>query len=878
MNFIRLRIANYRGLVSAEVSFSSSGITLVQGPNEAGKTSLGEAIGLLFDYPDSSKVQLIKDVKPVHKDEGPEIELQAESGPYVFTYSKRFLKKPETKLSISKPKPENYTGREAHERADAILHETIDYDLWKALIIQQGNAIEQPDLSKQASLSAALDKAAGGRPADPRQESLFDKARAEFLLYYTSERGTERKELAEARKSEVETEEQVKLIEQAIKDLDRDIDLAAILQRELGQLKNREQELLVEIAGYDTSLEKIGFLENTLQAAQLKLEVAQKSEQVARQNKETRQSLIDAVENAIKAHAKVKESSELSLPALKQADEAFRKAQENCSEIEKKKKDIDLLVTLRRSDFDFYNNKLFLEQLQERKGRIDNARKNAEQAENMLSQNKVDAQILKSIQDAEREVFSANAQLSIGAPSMKLRGLSNLKLFLDDAELLLNKGEVRDISISDKSRLTIPNEVEIEISAGTSSEGLAKKADEAHRNLEKICTKAGVANTDEGRKAFEVRQEAARLLESKSQVEKENLRDLTYDDLSRRIRSLELMVSGYLGTRSAEPPICGDLDSAKKERINSEALQKELTGQYESARSSMESARNLHDGLNSKNQEVFVQLEMLAKDLNQTRENLENARRNFSDEALDKELANAVQNTIAERSRVEETQSSLKAMNPERVKTLAETARGSLKTSQKRFSAAQTELTEVQTSLKIHGEEGFSERLHATETNLERLKTENSSLFRRAAAAKCLFDTMREERDKARREYIAPLKERIEQLGRLVFDDSFEVDISDELQISSRTLNGVTVPFDSLSGGTREQLSLIFRAACSMIVSKDGGAPLILDDALGYTDADRLHLMGAVLAKAAKECQVVILTCVPSRYANIGEANVVAIG
>jgi uncharacterized protein YhaN len=269
---------------------------------------------------------------------------------------------------------------------------------------------------------------------------------------------------------------------------------------------------------------------------------------------------------------------------------------------------------------------------------------------------------------------------------------------------------------------------------------------------------------------------------------------------------------------------------------------------------------------------------MLAKDLNQIRENLENARKNVSDEALGVEFANAVQNTIAERSRVEETQSSLKAMNPERVKILAETAKGSLKTSQKRFSTAQTELTEVQTRLKIHGEEGLSEKLHVTKTHLERLRTENSSLFRRAAAAKYLFETMREERDKARREYIAPLKERIEQLGRLVFDDSFEVDISDELQISSRTLKGVTVPFDSLSGGTREQLSLIFRAACSMIVSKDGGAPLILDDALGYTDADRLHLMGAVLAKAAKECQIVILTCVPSRYANIGEANVVAIG
>jgi len=145
-------------------------------------------------------------------------------------------------------------------------------------------------------------------------------------------------------------------------------------------------------------------------------------------------------------------------------------------------------------------------------------------------------------------------------------------------------------------------------------------------------------------------------------------------------------------------------------------------------------------------------------------------------------------------------------------------------------------------------------------------------------ADRVLFETMREERDRARWAYVAPLKEKIEQLGRLVFDDSFQVEISDELQIASRTVKGVTVPFDSLSGGTKEQLSLIFRSACSMIVAKDGGMPLIVDDALGYTDPERLRLMGAVLAKAAKECQIVIFTCIPDRYRNVGEATVVAIG
>jgi uncharacterized protein YhaN len=62
-----------------------------------------------------------------------------------------------------------------------------------------------------------------------------------------------------------------------------------------------------------------------------------------------------------------------------------------------------------------------------------------------------------------------------------------------------------------------------------------------------------------------------------------------------------------------------------------------------------------------------------------------------------------------------------------------------------------------------------------------------------------------------------------------------------------------------------------------MIVAKDGGTPLILDDALGYTDDGRLPLVGAVLARAAKDCQIVIFTCVPDRYSNIGSASVVSL-
>jgi uncharacterized protein YhaN len=58
-------------------------------------------------------------------------------------------------------------------------------------------------------------------------------------------------------------------------------------------------------------------------------------------------------------------------------------------------------------------------------------------------------------------------------------------------------------------------------------------------------------------------------------------------------------------------------------------------------------------------------------------------------------------------------------------------------------------------------------------------------------------------------------------------------------------------------------------------VTADGGAPLIIDDALGYSDEDRLERMGAVLNAAGRTMQVIVLTCVPARFRRIGGAHTI---
>jgi uncharacterized protein YhaN len=100
------------------------------------------------------------------------------------------------------------------------------------------------------------------------------------------------------------------------------------------------------------------------------------------------------------------------------------------------------------------------------------------------------------------------------------------------------------------------------------------------------------------------------------------------------------------------------------------------------------------------------------------------------------------------------------------------------------------------------------------------------------------------------------------------------VTLADDLAIESRTLDGQTIPFDSLSKGAQEQLGLLSRLAVAMIVSEDEGVPLILDDTLGYSDPDRMQMMAATIGRAAESCQIIILTCSPDRFRGIPGATV----
>ena len=184
MRLHTIRLRNYRGVADCTVGFATSGVTIIQGDNEIGKSCIPEALDLILKRKDDSRARDIRALRPVDRDAGPEVEIEISTGDYRFVYSKRWYRRPQTHLDISAPRREQLSGREAHDRVEQILGETLDEPLWRALRIEQGAEVALPVLSVP-SLGQALDRAAGGELTGAREDDLWLRICAEREKYWT---------------------------------------------------------------------------------------------------------------------------------------------------------------------------------------------------------------------------------------------------------------------------------------------------------------------------------------------------------------------------------------------------------------------------------------------------------------------------------------------------------------------------------------------------------------------------------------------------------------------------------------------------------------------------------------------------------------------
>ncbi|MFZ2240923.1 MAG: AAA family ATPase, partial [Gordonia amarae] len=265
MRLHRLALRDFRGIGEREVRFADEGVTVVEGRNEAGKSSMIEALDMLLKYRDSSKSAAVRSIMPSGRDVGSEVEAEISCGKWHFTYFKRFNKQPATTLTVLEPTPEQLTGRDAHDRVEEILDSTVDRALFDALkLLQSGTDPALTDLSAAAALSRALDRVAssGGDPAGSRGASdpveteddtvLLDTVTEEYTRYHTLKQGKPTGELATATARSTAAGERYERLRRGREVLDDDIERLREAVSRRGELQRAAELLRADQEQVDT--------------------------------------------------------------------------------------------------------------------------------------------------------------------------------------------------------------------------------------------------------------------------------------------------------------------------------------------------------------------------------------------------------------------------------------------------------------------------------------------------------------------------------------------------------------------------------------------------------------------------------------------------
>ncbi len=157
-----------------------------------------------------------------------------------------------------------------------------------------------------------------------------------------------------------------------------------------------------------------------------------------------------------------------------------------------------------------------------------------------------------------------------------------------------------------------------------------------------------------------------------------------------------------------------------------------------------------------------------------------------------------------------------------------------------------------------------SDKLAAAQKRLAGLEREVALLTR-------LRDALEAARAEARDHYFAPVMGELRPLLGLLFEDATVT--FDEETLLPRTVsrNGLEEPVGVLSGGMREQLAVLTRLAFARLLAKDGQpTPVILDDALVYSDDDRIERMFDALHRQASNQQIIVFSCRQRAFAQLG--------
>ena len=856
------------------------GLNLVVGPNELGKSTLLDALRAVLFERYGSRARPIKALQNDRSGAAPVVELVFDVNGAEYTLTKRFVKSPFARLRCP-----NGTLLEA-DAAENELRNLLGFSeagnrgatseslgMWGVLWVQQGQSFGRPDLPDSAltSLSAGLESEVGtvlGGRRGRELPQIIDQRRGEMVTAAQRRPRRQYKDTLDdvnelqqrlgeqqQQQSEVsDTFEQLEAGEARLKRLE-DGTQDRIDQGEL----TKAQDQLGELMRHDLQLKAA---RSELQNRQVQLEQAQR----AQYERASRRSEIKTDREQLRQESErleeLQEDERESLDALEELRNAVANAESDVkAAMQSEAKSRGILDRISRS--------AELDDLLRRQIDVEAALERLADAQRQAEKIKVTDDSLKRIRQAADTAEQANARLSVAAtrisfdiPSDRLTGIEADGVPLADPPTTVEAVEPVAITIPERGRILIEPAV-------ADRDKLLHAEREAKSALHAALSEVGAKTLAD------------------AQILRDQRRDLEVTAGAARQELERLAPPG--STTTLQPRIdelrqvLGDLPAEKDtvrmpQRGRAEDALDSASRELQKARDEERIAREAVDERARAVSELSVDVRTLRNSVDSQTELVERRDERLRSDAEavpDQQLAAASDTATQAVTEQQQAVSSLEAERPASARTQLQARISRLQTAIDQRASSRVDLriesVRLRERIEVQDSAGIDEAVEHTRHELEQAKRRRDRFERELEVLDLLADTLRAAESEARERYLAPVVNRVHPYLQMLFPNA-EIGMDEDLNITGMSrLAGYEESFDRLSMGTQEQIAVLVRLAfAEMLIDQGAPAAVILDDALVFSDDQRMSLMFDILSHAAQRVQILIFTCREQLFEGLG--------
>ena len=865
-----------------------AGLNVVHGANDTGKTTLMLAITTALTRRAKTGGRPLDAMRP-RDGSTPEVELVFEHEGTEYSLKKRFAGAKGTTRLVARAANGRVTdlaGDDAESALRTVLGVGGDATtkrkdegyggIWPLLWVDQSKSHEKLEVPEEAhlALSDRLSALSGGVLAGAGAEPLFRMVEQEYERHFTPRTAKLRADapLHHAQAELARESDELTRLTTRLRDHESSVDRHAELAREVERLRAQLPELEVAARAAAAREQKAREILDKHGRAMAEVKRAEIVFAQAAARVRVRMEERTSVESRGAELTKLAGARAATSAVLASHDEARAPREAALREAETLMATLDTVRRRAVAQADVLSARRVLVDLGETLAKARAHHAAVLEARVRLAQITATEASVEALATLEKTADRAAVALETAAASIEVRALDAVTVNIDDVTHALGAGDAFVHRADDVTTVRIAGVLEVRVTPG--GKDLGKLRDEASANaraLHDALAALGARDVAHARQLVDERRRVARDISSAEELARVFAPDgvAALEQAHAAEAARVSVLEGGLASVSRDAVVDATVALETVERAASEF--EEARRGYHAARDALAGHGLAREKLDADDR-VAAQIEQAARrQIEERSAALEESVAELGDDAALAAACDAADvDASARRALAESLAKELALTAPDDARLAAERTRKAVDGAGDELARKTSEMHVLAGSLGAADLAGLHDRVAAADTRVEIARAEVARLSEQTSAVKLLYDTLDEARARARRTFLEPLRREVEPLLKMLFE-SGRLELDDKFGIAelSRDTHGVDA-FDTVGGGSKEQLGILVRLAMANVLAGEGTLPVMLDDAIVFSSEERFERMANVLARMAEKLQIVLFTCHWERYRALG--------